>query len=85
MTNRVVIEVDQFGQQAADQLPWFHIVALQTRLDGPADREWCHASRAAGLVAVGAGTEHQKPLARAAEAAATNFVALAKTVHRSRK
>ena len=30
----------QFGQQAADQLPWFHIVALLTRLDSPADREW---------------------------------------------
>ncbi len=30
----------QFGQQVADQLPWFHIVALLTRLDSPADREW---------------------------------------------
>lgn len=30
----------QFGQQAADQLPWFHIVTLLTRLDSAADREW---------------------------------------------
>jgi predicted nuclease of restriction endonuclease-like (RecB) superfamily len=30
----------QFGQQAADQLPWFHIVTLLTQLDGPAEREW---------------------------------------------
>ena len=28
------------GQQAADQLPWFHIVALTTKLDDPAQREW---------------------------------------------
>jgi predicted nuclease of restriction endonuclease-like (RecB) superfamily len=30
----------QFGQQAADQLPWFHIVTLLTQLDSAADREW---------------------------------------------
>lgn len=30
----------QFGQQAADQLPWFHILTLLTQVDGPADREW---------------------------------------------
>lgn len=30
----------QFGQQAADQLPWFHIVTLLTQVDGTADREW---------------------------------------------
>lgn len=29
----------QFGQQPADQLPWFHIVTLLTRLE-PAEREW---------------------------------------------
>ena len=29
----------QFGQQAADQLPWFHIVTLLTKLQ-PANREW---------------------------------------------
>ena len=28
------------GQQPADQLPWFHIVVLMTRLDDPAQREW---------------------------------------------
>ena len=28
------------GQQPADQLPWFHIVVLITRLDHPAQREW---------------------------------------------
>jgi DUF1016 N-terminal domain len=28
-----------FGQQAADQLPWFHIVTLLTQLDNVADRE----------------------------------------------
>ncbi|GFM87056.1 hypothetical protein PSCICO_24550 [Pseudomonas cichorii] len=30
----------QFGQQAADQLPWFHIVTLLTKLNNTADREW---------------------------------------------
>lgn len=30
----------QFGQQPADQLPWFHIVTLLTRLDTAAEREW---------------------------------------------
>lgn len=30
----------QFGQQPADQLPWFHVVTLLTKLDGPAEREW---------------------------------------------
>lgn len=30
----------QFGQQPADQLPWFHIVTLLTRLDEPALRGW---------------------------------------------
>lgn len=28
------------GQQPADQLPWFHIVALITKLDDPEQREW---------------------------------------------
>jgi predicted nuclease of restriction endonuclease-like (RecB) superfamily len=30
----------QFGQQAADQLPWFHIVTLLTQLSDPTDRDW---------------------------------------------
>jgi predicted nuclease of restriction endonuclease-like (RecB) superfamily len=30
----------QFGQQSADQLPWFHIVTLITKLDDPTLREW---------------------------------------------
>ena len=30
----------QFGQQPADQLPWFHIVTLLTKLDNQAEREW---------------------------------------------
>lgn len=30
----------QFGQQAADQLPWFHVVTLLTQLDNADDREW---------------------------------------------
>jgi predicted nuclease of restriction endonuclease-like (RecB) superfamily len=30
----------QFGQQPADQLPWFHIVTLLTKLESAADREW---------------------------------------------
>ena len=30
----------QFGQQAAAQLPWFHVVTLLTKLDSPAEREW---------------------------------------------
>ena len=30
----------QFGQQSADQLPWFHIVTLISKLRDPALREW---------------------------------------------
>jgi predicted nuclease of restriction endonuclease-like (RecB) superfamily len=30
----------QFGQQAADQLPWFHIVRLITKVTKPGEREW---------------------------------------------
>ena len=30
----------RFGQQPADQLPWFHIVTLLTKLETAADREW---------------------------------------------
>ncbi len=30
----------QIGQQAADQLPWFHIVILITKTSDPAEREW---------------------------------------------
>ncbi len=30
----------KFGQQPADQLPWFHIVILLTKLKNNTDREW---------------------------------------------
>lgn len=30
----------KFGQQPADQLPWFHVVVLLTKLDNADDREW---------------------------------------------
>lgn len=30
----------QFGQQAADQLPWFHIVRLITKVTDHGEREW---------------------------------------------
>jgi len=30
----------QIGQQAAAQLPWFHVVTLLTRIDDPQAREW---------------------------------------------
>ena len=30
----------QFGQQPAAQLPWFHIVTLLTRINASAEREW---------------------------------------------
>lgn len=30
----------KFGQQPADQLPWFHVVILLTKLDNPIDRSW---------------------------------------------
>lgn len=30
----------QFGQQAAAQLPWFHVVTLLTKLGSPVEREW---------------------------------------------
>ena len=29
-----------FGQQSADQLPWFHIVTLLTKVSDPAARQW---------------------------------------------
>lgn len=35
----------RFGQQAAAQLPWFHVVTLITRLDDPLTRGW-YAERA---------------------------------------
>jgi predicted nuclease of restriction endonuclease-like (RecB) superfamily len=35
----------QIGQQAADQLPWFHIVLLLTKVSAPPEREW-YAARA---------------------------------------
>jgi len=37
----------QFGQQAADQLPWFHIVTILTKVQ-PADREWYAVNAIAG-------------------------------------
>jgi predicted nuclease of restriction endonuclease-like (RecB) superfamily len=30
----------KIGQQPADQLPWFHIVSLLTKIPDPADQEW---------------------------------------------
>lgn len=36
----------QFGQQAAAQLPWFHVVTLLTKLDEPEARAW-YAGQAA--------------------------------------
>ncbi|MBF0132752.1 MAG: DUF1016 family protein [Magnetococcales bacterium] len=38
----------KFGQQPADQLPWFHIVILLTKLDNPIDRDW-YATQAVQL------------------------------------
>jgi predicted nuclease of restriction endonuclease-like (RecB) superfamily len=35
----------RIGQQAADQLPWFHLVTLLTKISDPAVREW-YAARA---------------------------------------
>jgi predicted nuclease of restriction endonuclease-like (RecB) superfamily len=35
----------QFGQQPADQLPWFHVVTLLTKVPGDVQREW-YASNA---------------------------------------
>ena len=37
----------RFGQQPADQLPWFHIVTLITQVPDPAVRAW-YAERAVG-------------------------------------
>jgi len=37
----------RFGQQPADQLPWFHIVILITQVPDPAARAW-YAERAVG-------------------------------------
>lgn len=30
----------RIGQQSADQLPWFHLVTLLTKLSKPSEREW---------------------------------------------
>lgn len=30
----------QIGQQTADQLPWFHLVTILTKIESPAEREW---------------------------------------------
>lgn len=30
----------QFGQQLADELPWFHVVTLLTKVADPSEREW---------------------------------------------
>ena len=38
----------KFGQQPADQLPWFHIVTLLTKLASPGERAW-YALRAVQL------------------------------------
>ena len=38
----------QFGQQPAAQLPWFHIVTLLTQLPEASDREW-YAAQAINL------------------------------------
>jgi predicted nuclease of restriction endonuclease-like (RecB) superfamily len=37
----------RIGQQAADQLPWFHIITLLTKVAEPADREWYAAQAVA--------------------------------------
>jgi hypothetical protein len=39
----------QFGQQAADQLPWFHIVTLLTKLDEAEARAWYFGTGAGDL------------------------------------
>ncbi|MFO0591553.1 MAG: PDDEXK nuclease domain-containing protein [Polyangiaceae bacterium] len=36
----------QIGQQLADQLPWFHVVTLLTKVADPTEREW-YATQAA--------------------------------------
>src|SRR6185436_6603639 len=36
----------QFGQQAAAQLPWFHVVTLLTKVPDASERAW-YAARAA--------------------------------------
>jgi len=33
------VQITQIGQQPADQLPWFHIVTLLTKLTDPVERE----------------------------------------------
>lgn len=33
----------RIGQQPADQLPWFHVVLLLTKVSEPALREWYDA------------------------------------------
>ena len=66
----------QFGQQAAAQLPWFHIVTLLTKLADPAEREW-YASQAVaqGWSRTTLELNIKNRLQQRQGAAVTNFVA----------
>lgn len=65
-----------FGQQAAAQLPWFHIVTLLTKLHDPDEREW-YASQAIqhGWSRSTLEVNIQNRLLQRQGAAVTNFVA----------
>lgn len=64
----------QFGQQPADQLPWFHVVLLLTKVPEPALREWYAAQaieRAWSRAALDVNVKAQLHLRQGA--ALTNF------------
>lgn len=66
----------KFGQQAAAQLPWFHIVVLLTKLDNAADREWYAAQTVQqGWSRTTLELNIKNRLHQRSGAAVTNFVA----------
>lgn len=66
----------RIGQQAADQLPWFHIVTLLTKLEDASEREW-YATQAVqqGWSRVTLDLNIKNRLHQRQGAAITNFVA----------
>ncbi len=66
----------QFGQQPADQLPWFHVVLLLTKLDTPELRAWyAHRSVAEGWSRTTLQLHIERRLHLREGTAVTNFAA----------
>ena len=71
-----------FGQQAADQLPWFHVVVLLTRLSSNEEREWYAAQAIAqGWSRNVLGMQIETRAYQRSGQAVTNFAARLPAVH----